>query len=245
MPAPPFEIHSADVLAPLAAEYLANAVQNAVDRRGVAHIALSGGSTPRALFRLLAEPNWLRHIPWPDMHVWWVDERCVPPDDHESNYGVAYTLLLRHLPVLNVHRMHGETEPTEAARAYEVELRQVFGLGPRARARFDFMLLGMGSDGHVASLFPGTAALDMTRSLVTTGVAPVAPHQRITLTLPVLNRAAFCLFVVAGENKGPALAQIFGTDPGHPSLPAARVRPPRGRLLWLLDHDAANAAGIG
>lgn len=240
---PPYEIHSNEALAPAVAGYVARALRRAQRARGVAHLALSGGSTPRSLFRLLAEPAWQERVSWPQTHVWWVDERCVPPDHHESNYGVAYALLFQHLGVTQLHRIHGEMEPAAAAAAYEAELRRVFALGPRARPRFDCMLLGMGDDGHTASLFPGTAALAETRALVTVGHAPAPPHERITLTLPVLNRAAFALFMVAGENKGPALRTVFSPSDGQ-SLPAGRVHPTRGRLLWLLDTAAAAAANL-
>lgn len=245
---PPYEIHPRDDLASVAADRLARQIGQAQRRRGVAHIALSGGSTPRALFRLLAEPHWQARIDWARTHVWWVDERCVPPDHHESNYGAAFALLFQHLPVARLHRMHGELAPAEGAGRYEQELRRGFALGPRGRPRFDFILLGMGDDGHIASLFPGAVALQERRRLVTVGEAPVSPRQRITLTLPVLNRGAFLLFLVAGSSKAAALAQVFapvrGAGAALPAaaLPAALARPTRGRLLWLL--DAAAAAGL-
>lgn len=239
------EVHPFEALAAAAATWLAATTQRAVQRRGQAHIALSGGSTPRALFRLLATPEWQSRVPWPHIHIWWADERGVAPDHHDSNYGTAYTLLFSHLPVANIHRMHGEMDDAlAAARAYELEMRRVFALGPRGRPRFDLILLGMGADGHTASLFPGTTALDEHKALVTMGWAPVSPHRRLTLTLPVLNRAACCLFLVAGADKGPALAQVLRPDPLSPPLPAARVSPTRGRVLWLLDATAATAAGL-
>lgn len=236
MNAPLVEVHPGQDLPLAAAGLLAAIVQQAVRKRGVAHVALSGGSTPRALFRLLASDEWRACVPWAQCHIWWADERCVLPDHHDSNFGAAYSLLLTHLAVQHIHRMRGEMENSAAAaQHYQAELRQVFGLGTRARPRFDLILLGMGADGHTASLFPGTAALDEQRSLVTTGWAPVAPHRRLTLTLPVLNRAAEIIFLVAGPDKGPALAQVFTSNPALPLLPAARVRPGRGRVRWLLD----------
>ncbi|NOX63356.1 MAG: 6-phosphogluconolactonase [Chloroflexi bacterium] len=242
---PVYEIHPLQKLPQVAAERVRDALRRAVDARGRAHLAVSGGSTPRPLFRLLAQPVWRSRIPWAHVHVWWVDERCVPPDHHENNYAAAYQLLFRHLSVMHLHRMHGELEdPWEAAAAYENELRRTFHLGPRGRPHFDLILLGMGEDGHTASLFPGTPALEEQKRLVTVGEAPVFPHRRLTLTLPVLNRAANVLFLVAGANKGPALRQVFHPDPDLPLLPAARVRPARGRLLWLLDENAALAAGL-
>ncbi len=240
----PYDILPAEVLAPVAAAWLARQIGQAQAARGVAHIALSGGSTPRALFRLLAEPAWQPRIDWARTHVWWVDERCVPPDHHDSNYGAAYTLLFQHLAVTQLHRIHGDLPPDAAADRYEEALRHVFRLGPRARPRFDFMLMGMGADGHTASLFPGSAALAERRRLATVGAAPNPPRQRVTLTLPVLNRAAFSLFLVAGADKGAALAQIFGPASDRDPLPAALVQPTRGRLLWLIDTAAAAAAGL-
>ena len=243
--APPSSICPTHELPRVAAELVAAALRQAMQRRGQAHIALSGGSTPRALFRLLAEPSWQDKIPWSHVHVWWADERCVPPDHFESNYAAAFTLLLSHLHVVQIHRMHGEDpHPAAAAQRYELELRQAFALGPRGRPRFDLVLLGMGADGHTASLFPHTPALRETRVLVTVGQAPVWPHQRLTLTLPTLNRAGSVLFLVAGADKGAALAQVFHPDPGQPALPASLVHPTRGRLLWLLDEPAAEFAGL-
>lgn len=236
MSAPLLEVHPGPEMAAAAARYVVDIMLRAVRLRGSAHLALSGGSTPRALFRLLATAEWQAQAPWAHCHIWWADERCVPPDHHESNYGAAYSLLLNQLPVQHVHRMRGEVEDAgAAARSYEAELRHVFHLGPSGRPRFDLILLGMGADGHTASLFPGTPALDERQALVTTCWAPVAPHRRLTLTLPVLNRAAEVIFMVSGTDKGPALAQIFAIHPAHPPLPAALVRPTRGRVRWLLD----------
>ncbi|MCO6452135.1 MAG: 6-phosphogluconolactonase [Caldilineales bacterium] len=243
VPSPIRIVEASDI--PLeAARLLSNHVGRAVARRGYACIALSGGSTPRALFRLLAEPFWQSQIPWELVDVWWVDERCVPPDHLDSNYGAAFQLLFQHLPVVRLHRMRGEDEPHDAAQEYESELRQAFRLSPNGRPRFDLVLLGMGDDGHTASLFPGTPALDEEKALVTVGEAPVAPQQRITLTLPVLNRCGLALFLIAGASKGPALAQIFGPNPANPPLPAGRVHPTQGKLIWLVDSVAAHAAGF-
>ena len=242
---PPYEILEHDELPVAAADLFLSAALNAIDEKGEAHIAISGGSTPRALFRLLATPGWRKRIPWPRLHLWWVDERCVPPDDPNSNYGVAFHLLLQHLRVSNVHRIHGETpDPARAASAYEAEITRRFGLGLFDWPHFDLVMLGMGSDGHTASLFPGSSALEESKALVTVGEAPVFPHRRITLTLPVLDHAGFALFLVAGAGKGPALSQVFSSSPPRPLLPAARVRPTAGRLLWLLDEAAATAAGL-
>lgn len=245
MASPSLIVYPTDKLPIAAARKVAHRVHEAVRRRGVAHIALSGGSTPRPLYRLLATPEWLKVIPWEKIHVWWADERCVPPDHHESNYGMAYSLLLSHLPVQHIHRMHGEAaDPQAAAKAYEDELRHVFGLRDQGRPRFDLVLLGMGADGHTASLFPGTAALTERSRLVVVSRAPQPPHCRLTLTLPVLNRASFVLFLVTGADKGPALARIWRLSLAGEPLPAALVQPTRGSMLWLVDEAAAVAAGL-
>jgi 6-phosphogluconolactonase len=244
MKQPPYETHEPDFLPQRAAELLAWIASDAVESRGVAHIAISGGSTPRPLFKLLASPEWEDRVPWAHTHIWWVDERCVPPDDPNSNYGVAYALMLQHLPVQIIHRIHGELPPWEAAQHYEQELVQGFGLQAGEWPRFDLILLGMGEDGHTASLFPGTPALAVQERLVTVGHAPTPPQQRITLTLPVLNRAAHAVFMVGGARKGPALIDIFHQDGGDPPRPASLVRPQEGRLLWLLDRPAQIAAGL-
>ncbi len=245
LPPPPYSIHDQAELAPLVARIIQQVSQRAIARRGVAHIALSGGTTPRTLFRLLATDPWRRSLDWAHIHLWWVDERCVPVDDPASNYGVCYSLLLAHLQHFIAHRMPAEVAPpAQAAARYEAELRKVFGLGPYARPRFDLILLGMGPDGHTASLFPHTPALQERKALVTVGQAPQAPHTRLTLTLPVLTRTAYALFMVAGANKGTALTGIFHPLPTATPLPAALVRPTRGRLHWLLDTYAAAAAEL-
>jgi len=244
MKQPCYEVHESDVLTLRTAELLAWSLTAAVAANGVAHIALSGGSTPRPLFKLLASPDWQERIPWAHTHIWWVDERCVPPDDPNSNYGVAFALLLQHLPVVISHRIHGEEAPWRAVWLYEQELTAAPELMTGEWPRFDLILLGMGPDGHTASLFPGTPALAVRERFVTVGHAPTPPTERVTLTLPVLNRAATIIFLTAGESKGPALTAIFHEDGGHPPLPASLVQPQAGQLLWLLDASARSAAGL-
>ncbi len=240
----PFEVHEPDILPLRAAELLTWTIEAAVQARGVAHIAISGGSTPRPLFKLLASPPWIERIPWAHTHIWWVDERCVPPDHPHSNYGVASALLLQHLPVIIAHRIHGELDdPEEAAAQYEREIMTVMDLADWQWPTFDLILLGMGADGHTASLFPGDHALTVRDHLATVGHAPTPPHQRVTLTLPVLNQAANVLFLVSGESKGPALERIFHQEDPQP-LPAALVEPEHGSLLWLIDTAAARAANL-
>ncbi|MFT7465477.1 MAG: 6-phosphogluconolactonase [Pseudohongiellaceae bacterium] len=184
-------------------------------------LLLSGGGTPQPVHARLAESK----LPWSAITVGFADERAVPPDDPASNYAQAWQQLLRHVPA-QVLRMQGELPPAEAARAYEAVLPKAIDLG----------LLGLGIDGHTASLFAGDPALDEPRLAVATSRAPVAPHERITLTLPGLARAERLVFLVAGAEKAQALAAIAaGQD-----LPAGRVRSRHGEPLWLVDRAAAS-----
>jgi 6-phosphogluconolactonase len=219
----------------------------AVAASGRFAIALTGGSTPRALYALLADPAapWRDALPWARTHVFFGDERCVPPDHPDSNYGMARDALLAHVPLApgNVHRMRGEDDPEAAARAYEADLRASLGPAPR----FDLLLLGMGPDGHVASLFPGSPALeDRARLVATTRALPSAPPPhgpRITLTFPALEAAARVLFLVTGAAKAHAVARALSGESGSRAVPAARVRPPDGSVLWLVDRAAAAESG--
>ena len=199
-------------------------------------VALSGGSTPRRLFELLAAAPYRERVPWSNVHLFWGDERCVPPDHTDSNYRMTREALLDHVdvPPQNVHRLRGELPPPQAARLYCAELKSVLGPLPR----FDLIMLGMGSDGHTASLFPGSSALQETEREALPTYASHLDSWRVTLTLPVLNRAAHVLFVVSGADKAPALARVQAGDP----LPAGLVRPHSGTLTWLLDRDAAATA---
>jgi 6-phosphogluconolactonase len=213
-------------------------------------VALSGGSTPRALYSLLATGEFAACVDWPRVHVFWGDERCVPADHPESNYGMARQALLDHvpIPVFNIHRIPCELEPQQAAAAYEQTLRTWFAdgsAGPRAGEgappRFDLILLGMGEDGHTASLFPGAAALgERTRWVVAYNVISLGVW-RVTLTPVIINAAVHVMFLVCGANKAERLRQVL-TGPYRPDeLPAQIVRPTRGRLVWLVDAAAASA----
>jgi 6-phosphogluconolactonase len=197
-------------------------------------IVLTGGSTPAAAYRHAAElqPD------WSDVTLWWGDERCVPPDDADSNYHMAYETLLSRVPIppRNVHRVPTEIgAPVAVAAHYERELRGHFGLEVEDVPVFDLLLLGMGPDGHTASLFPGGPAVDETRRLVVPSEIAYMPHSRVTFTLPVLNAARAVAFLVTGRDKAPALAKALA---GDPSVPAGRVRP-AGELRWYLDRAAA------
>ncbi|MFP4393886.1 MAG: 6-phosphogluconolactonase [Anaerolineales bacterium] len=198
-------------------------------------IALAGGSTPRQTYTLLATDAFAEQLDWERIHVFWGDERCVPPTHPESNYRMARETLLDHVPIPapHVHRIPGELGPEEAAATYARELRALFGADP---IRFDVILLGLGRDGHTASLFPGTEALQMDDRPVAANYAPRLESWRITLTLPVINAARHVGFIVSGEHKAETLARVQAGSP----LPAARVRPDPGQLVWLVDEAAAS-----
>ena len=197
-------------------------------------LALAGGNTPRQTYTLLATAAFAEQMDWERIHIFWGDERCVPPNHPESNYRMARETLLDHVPIpaANVHRIPGELAPEEAAAAYARELSAVFGADP---IRFDVILLGLGSDGHTASLFPGTDALRVDDRPVAANYVPRLESWRITLTLPVINAARHVGFIVSGDHKAEALAAVQAEG----ALPAARIRPDPGELVWLIDAAAA------
>lgn len=227
-------------LARAAADYAISCYNAAVDNHGYFAVALSGGSTPRALFELLAVPQNAQHIGWSKVHVFWGDERTVPPDHPDSNYHMAKEALLDHvaLPASNVHRMPGEVEPAQAAAEYEQILRSFFATRA-GKVRFDLILLGMGDDGHTASLFPHTAALDETERLVAANYAPKLDTWRITLTAPAINSAAHIAFLVSGAGKADMLRRVLQGPRQPHELPSQMIQPVDGELVWLLDKAAA------
>lgn len=230
-----------------AAQEFTARIDAAVQTRGVAFVALSGGSTPRGLHALLADPGepFRARVPWARLHVFWGDERPVPPDDPDSNYRMAHDTLLSLVPVppAQVHRIGGEDpDAARAAERYAAEVRQVFAAHGRVAEgwpQFDLVILGMGADGHTASLFPGTAAVhEGSRLAVAAWVAQLRSH-RITLTPPVLNRAAAVLFLVTGGDKAKTLAAVL-EGPRQPDVyPGQVIRPVAGSLTWLVDRAAA------
>ncbi|MBZ5637721.1 MAG: 6-phosphogluconolactonase [Acidobacteriia bacterium] len=228
-----------------AAKRVEAAARDAVAARGRFSLVLAGGSTPRALYAILASPHVRSVVPWRRTIVLFGDERCVPPDHPDSNFHAADESLLRHVPVLPgaVHRIVAEDpEPASAAARYEEELR---GLFPGEEApSFDLVLLGMGADGHTASLFPRTAALDETSRWVAVVRAPSPPVGRITLTLPALRGARRVLFQIVGADKAWTAAEVFGGLP-HPSpYPAERVALQSGAVEVLLDEAAAGSGAF-
>lgn len=223
-----------------AAEEFAAQAAGAVKKHGRFSVALSGGSTPRGLFSLLASGDF-PSIAWERIYFFWGDERHVPPEHPQSNYRMANELLLSKVPVPreNIFRIEAEDPAEEAAQAYEQTIRDFFKVPAAEIPRFDLILLGMGAEGHVASLFPGTRALQENERLVVANWVDKLKAHRITMTLPLLNNGAYVLFLVSGADKADALQRVFaGGD-----LPAALVRPGKGRLLWMVDREAAGALG--
>jgi 6-phosphogluconolactonase len=231
-----------DLLAQAAADELVAIARDAVRARGVCHVALSGGSTPKRMFQVLAARG-KGGAPWPQIELWWGDERTVPPDHPDSNYGMTRAALIDPLGLApaRVHRMEGERDPDAAARDYERALVARMGAPPV----FDLVLLGLGPDGHVASLFPGSPALDETaRWVVANPVdSPVAHGKtvRLTLTVPAIDAARHVRLLVAGADKAATLAEVLAGPPGR--FPAQRIAPTVGDLAWLV--DAAAAAQLG
>jgi 6-phosphogluconolactonase len=231
-------LNPAELFQAAAAEFAALASE-AVRNQGRFTVALSGGSTPRNLYSLLATNS---SIPWDRIVFFWGDERHVPPDHPDSNYRMAYETLLSKVSVRpeNVFRIHAELKDAEgAAEAYEQGIKTVFNLRPGEFPRSDLVLLGLGLDGHTASLFPGTRALEERKRLVVANWVGQLKAYRITLTLPVLNHSACVMFLVSGADKAQAVLEVLKSDGEGP--PAKSVRPVAGRLLWLLDKAAGSA----
>jgi 6-phosphogluconolactonase len=237
-------VADAAALAAEAAERFTSAAEQAAAQRGRARIAVSGGSTPKAAFQLLADPSkpWRNRMPWDKLDFWWVDERCVPPDHADSNYRMTREAMLDKVPLKpeQVHRMEGELEPQAAAARYESEIRNSFRLEGAESPQFDLLELGMGPDGHTASLFPHTEALhEMGRLVTANHVETVKDSWRITLTWPVINNAASVFFLIGGADKAQRLEEVF-TGPRDPErLPSQLIWPSGGILTLVLDKAAA------
>src|SRR6185503_13328727 len=209
------------------AEYFVARSAEAVARKGFFTVALSGGSTPKALYQLLAD-SFQTQVPWSRTHFFWSDERHVPPDHPDSNYRMTNEAMLSHVPVPegNVHRIHGENpDAAEAAREYEQTVQQL-----------DLILLGLGADGHTASIFPGSEVLHETKRLVAAPWIEKLNTYRITMTLPLLNNSAAVLFLISGAEKAGIVKEVIE---GPKKYPAQFVQPAHGQLLWMLDKDAA------
>lgn len=225
-----------------AAEEVIHSVSEGVSERGRFTIALSGGSTPKNLYTLIAA-NAGGSLPWAKMFFFWGDERNVPPNNSESNFLMAKETLLAKVPVptANIFPIPaGTTDGASAAQAYERTLQKFFGLAPGEFPRFDLILLGMGPDGHTASLFPQTAALQEKSRLVVENWVEKLSASRITLTLPVLNGARSVLFLVSGADKATALREVLEGNAAGEKYPSRMVRPADGKLMWFVDRAAAS-----
>ena len=204
-------------------------------------VALSGGNTPKEMYRLLASPEFQREIDWDRVKVFWSDERCVPPDHPSSNYGMAKAALLDavSIPSANVFRMPADRADLEkAAEEYAQQLRDTLPLDVYGIPRFDLILLGLGPDGHTASLFPGTAVLEESRKLVAAPLVPQFGSRRMTFTYPLLNAAKEVLFLATGAEKAEPLAAVVRRT-ANPPLPAARIEPRDGKKFFFVDTTAA------
>jgi 6-phosphogluconolactonase len=222
------------------AEKFQGAARAAIAAHGRFTVALSGGSTPKAIYSLLAEPG-PSALPWEQVEIFFGDERVVPPEHPDSNYRMAQESLLSRVPLPppNIHRIQTELGAKAAAQAYEAELRAVFNTAPGDCPRLGLILLGLGADGHTASLFPGTSALTETQALVAANRVPSLGVERVTLTYRVLNEAGEVMFIAGGKEKAAMLRNILRGDPAGKEYPAQLVRPRSGRLVWLVDEAAA------
>lgn len=227
-------------LAAAGAALFTESARESVLKRGRFAAAVSGGSSPRPMYRLLAEEPYVRDIPWNRSHLFWADERCVPQKDPASNYGAAKGEFLDKVPVpkAQVHPMPGEDPPEKGALAYQNELKSFFHAEEGGRPVFDLVILGIGTDGHTASLFPGQTALEEKGKWVVTVKGGDPDVHRLTLTLPVLNAARRVICLVSGRRKAEIMKKIFAG--GEPLLPALRIQPVSGELIWLMDREAAS-----
>ncbi|HXB22931.1 MAG TPA: 6-phosphogluconolactonase [Candidatus Solibacter sp.] len=225
-----------------AADEFLTAAQSSIRARGRFCVALAGGSTPRGVYSLLAEDqsNPEKRLPWEKVFVFFGDERHVPPDDAESNYRMARESLLSKVPIpqQNVFRIAGELDANIAAAQYEQQLLNFFHIGPEEWPQFDLIMLGMGPDGHTASLFPDSPALQENHRKVVANWVEKFQSYRLTFTLPLLNHAAEVMFLVSGESKAEVLKDVLGSAK-KAIYPCQRVRPENGRLLWIVDRAAA------
>ena len=226
----------------IAAAEFVNAATAAVKAKGVFNVALAGGSTPKALFALMVSDASIKgQVPWDKIAFFWGDERHVPPDHSDSNYRMANESMLSKAPINSsmVFRISGEyPDARKAADEYEQTLIKYFQLSNGQLPRFDLVMLGMGPDGHTASLFPGTKALQEKKRLVVSNWVGKFYTHRVTMTAPVLNNAAFVMFTAAGDDKAQPLKGVLEGPQEPEQLPSQLIRPETGRLLWLVDQTA-------
>ncbi len=229
---------NASHLAVRAAEILVETANYRIRQNERFTMAVSGGGTPRPLYRLLAREPYCSRFPWEKTHMFWVDERCVSPTNTASNYGNAKRDFLDHVPMSDshIHPMPVAFLPKEGTRRYEQQIKRHFGLKPEEIPVFDLILLGMGKDGHTASLFPGQNAYKDSKSLVVPVKGGDPDTDRLTMTLPVINSARMIMFLVSGRKKAETLKTVLEGVPNV--LPAGKIRPTNGSLIWLVTRDA-------
>lgn len=225
---------NSEKLAAALAESFGTAVNQATRANRDFFVALSGGSTPALLFQKLASAPYRENIAWQNIHFFWGDERCVPSDHPESNYGMTRKNLLDHIAILdeNIHRIFGENPPEDEAKRYASEIKRWLPLTQTGWPEFDWIMLGLGEDGHTASIFPGSAVMEDRDNIYAVAIHPATGQQRITLTLPAINQARRISFLVTGENKAKIVAKVLSKNE---PLPAALVQPIHGILEWYLD----------
>lgn len=237
-------VANSDELSRVGAAEFEHVSRNAVQARGKFAVSLSGGSTPRGLYSRLAQAG--RALPWDKTYFFWGDERHIPPDDKDSNYRMVRETLLSQAPIPpdNVFRMHAEDkDAARVAEQYEQTVREFFGLKPGELPRFDLVLLGLGPDGHTASLFPQSKALHERSRLVVANWVEKFGHYRLTFTAPVINNAAEVVFLVSGAEKSAALQSVLYGNASPEEFPAKLIQPTNGRLLWLVDKAALPGSG--
>ena len=235
-------VSDSEALADLNVDYFANYAQRAIEQRGVFYVAISGGSTPVQFFERLSNTSVYSKIQWEKIHVFWVDERCVPPSSEASNFGLATHTFLLDVPILpeNIHRVTGEQENyADAVDEYEQIIRAVFKITKGQVPEFDLVILGMGSDGHIGSILPNTYALFDTDDLVSAVYRMNGDYNRITLTVPVMKEARRILILVSGENKAQIMADVFRTEPDPVRYPVHALWPVLHKVRWLVDRSAA------
>jgi 6-phosphogluconolactonase len=227
-----------EALSRAVAELFVEQSEFAVQNRGFYSVVLSGGNTPQKTYELLTQKPWVDQIPWKKTHIFWGDERCVPKDDPRNNALSAYNLLLNHVPVpvSQIHPIYCEGSPKQSARQYELMLHDFFKNGEMS---FDLMLLGLGNDGHTASLFPGTHVLNERTRWVSEVSVPSQEFSRITLTIPLLERSLLTLFMVEGEGKAEILKTVLEGPLDPTTYPAQFIAPLNGELIWMVDKAAA------
>ncbi len=222
-----------------AAKLFVSAANSSISLKGLFTVAVSGGSTPKRFFSLLASNMYADIVDWSRVHLFWVDERCVPKEHKDSNFRGAWDSLLSQIsiPETNIHRIKGEKSPEDGALEYEYELTRFFGAD--TLPAFDLIFLGMGEDGHTASLFPASDSLKEAKKLAVPVYVEKLKSWRVTLTLPVLNNAHSVVFLVTGKNKADILKEVLENRAGSLKYPAGHIKPNNGSLRWIVDESAA------